>query len=104
VVLADPATFADLLAGRNREGSPANQPVVAWEAHLRDDVTVAEAEALVDGLACRDRRADGLEWCVDGQAVMPGWRGFGRRDDAPRLHTVSDEVFVTSYLDSTQPA
>jgi putative ABC transport system permease protein len=103
VVLADPATFADLLAGRNREGSPANQPVVAWEAHLRDDVTVAEAEALVDGLACRDRRADGLEWCVDGQAVMPGWRGFGRRDDAPRLHTVSDEVFVTSYLDSSLP-
>jgi putative ABC transport system permease protein len=58
VVLADRATFLELMRSL---GVPAASG--AWEAPLADDLTLAEADALVADLSCRTGTAPRLAWC-----------------------------------------
>jgi putative ABC transport system permease protein len=111
VVLADRATFADVasaLAAQDEgvfagpdEGVVA---VGAWEAPLRNDLTLAEADELVHELACGSANAPALSWCVDGRPPVisidpiPGYSGDDRE-----LVAADDAEFVTGYFGSHLP-
>ncbi len=59
VVLVDRVTWKDL----ERTGD-VTAVSAAWEAPLRPGVTVGDAQALVDDLACRGGQAAELTWCA----------------------------------------
>ena len=71
VVLADPATFLELMRGL---GVPA--VFGAWEASLRPDLTLTDADDMVTELSCGSGTASRLTWCAgvrerDGTIVAP---------------------------------
>ncbi|WP_436795532.1 hypothetical protein [Actinospongicola halichondriae] len=87
LVLVDRDTFADFL----ETSRPANV-FAAWQAPLRPDLEVGEAEVLAADLACRGERSGALPWCTSGQPLLRG--GSAARDDAH---------FLRSHLDSSLP-
>ncbi|HZA75187.1 MAG TPA: hypothetical protein VE623_02225, partial [Acidimicrobiales bacterium] len=71
VVLADRATFLELMRGL---GVPA--VFGAWEASLRPDLTLTDADDMVTELSCGSGTASRLTWCAgvrerDGTIVAP---------------------------------
>lgn len=70
----------------------------AWEAPLRPDVTLSEADALVDELACTGEQWAQLEWCAEGRPALTA----GAAGPAVAPNRQGDE-FVTSYLESSLP-
>lgn len=95
MLIADRGTFADLLVGLDiglAEG--------AWEAALGDQLTVGEADDLVDELACRGSGSAALAWCADGQPLVTVRSGDPR---LPRVAARSDADFVERVFDSSLP-
>lgn len=99
VVIADRETWFSL------EGS-ADSVVVeaAWEVPLRSNVTVTEARALVEDLACDGPRVADLAWCAGGRRPLVG-------SDAVPTATLDDRqivapdatTFVERYFGSSLP-
>ena len=95
LLLADPTTFSRLLGSLE----PA-EVAAAWEAPLREGLTVTEADALVADLACAPRTGGTLPWCLGGQPPLP--RPRTRSSDAP-VPARDDAHFVERYLGSHLP-
>ncbi len=98
VVIADRETWSSLEAS-------ADSVVVeaAWEARLRSKVTVTEARALVEELACNGTEAADLAWCEAGPPLVdsdgvPTWTPDDRQIEAPDAAT-----FVERYFQSSLP-
>jgi hypothetical protein len=96
VVVADRETWVGL-------ESTAESTVVeaAWEAPLRDDVTVTEARALVDDLACEGPSVDELAWCEGGTPMVqgnlpPSWTPDDGLVVAPDAATFVERFFSSS--------
>ena len=64
--LADPEVLAH--AHRDFDGPGLDG---AWEAPLGDGLTMTEADALVEELACGARDGEELRWCAGGQPRIP---------------------------------
>jgi putative ABC transport system permease protein len=111
VVLVDRPTYAGLMAdlGAERAG-------VTWEAPLRDGLTVADTDRLIDDLACVTPRAGDLAWCADGRPDPTLGRptGVGRTGevagtDVPRSSTDDDydreaqRQFVARFFETSLP-
>jgi putative ABC transport system permease protein len=96
VVMVDRATWSRL-----EEDVTAEVVEAGWEAPLRSDVTVTEARALVDELACEGPAAPDLAWCVEGPPLIerhgaPTWTPQNDQIEAPDAAT-----FVERYFDSS---
>ncbi len=96
MVLVDRETFADLMPALD-----APRAESAWEAPLRDDLTVEDTEGLVTRLACTTKGESALAWCEDGQPPV----GYARQRDftTREILAVDDADFVTRFLDSHLP-
>jgi putative ABC transport system permease protein len=97
MVLVDADTFASLMGRLQIE-----QARGAWEAALRDDLTVTDTRALVPQLACSTEDAPVLTWCAGGDrppVARTRQRDFSLRDVAAQ----SDADFVERFLDSHLP-
>ena len=96
LVLADEQTFATLMDGMGAAVADG-----AWEAPLRDGLTVADTEALVDDLACGadGQEASDLEWCANGRPRVPrSSGGFSREPVEARSAADFVERFLHSHL------
>jgi putative ABC transport system permease protein len=60
VLLADRATFVDLVMAFDDAGAAG-----AWDAPLRGEQTITDADRLVTDLACGSERSSALDWCAD---------------------------------------
>ena len=93
LILADRATFASLIRGLELSAVEG-----AWEAPLREDLTVKDTKALVHALACGEGGEE-LRWCAGGRPQLPG---------SPRYNSGPTEArdeaeFVQRFLSSSLP-
>jgi len=106
LLIVDPATFAEIMGGLGIERAQG-----AWEAPMRDGLTVADTVDLIRTLACRPAEPQVLTWCVDGQPPVPQRSAGGppvvrQSWDAADLDPVTaadDAAFVERYLQSHLP-
>jgi putative ABC transport system permease protein len=96
ILIADPATFADLM-------EQTQTPLVegAFEAPLRDGLTVTDAEQLIGDLACGGDRASLLEWCPAADQARPrdAIRGLPFDSAAAR----EPDTFVAGFFQTHLP-
>lgn len=95
LVIADPESFATLMAGVGVDRAPG-----AWEAPLGDGLTVAGAEDLVHALACGNDEGLDLPWCRSA-ALPPVGTTTGRTREP--IYARDDAHFVERYLQSHLP-
>ena len=95
VVIADRETWVSLAGS-------ADSVIVegAWEAPLRDDLTVTEVRGLVEELACDGSEAADLGWCTRPPLVegnnAPTWTPDDGLIEAPDAATFVERYFETS--------
>jgi putative ABC transport system permease protein len=103
LVLVDPATFAGWTADLGVD----QQVAVTWEAPLREGLTVADAQGLVDDLACASPTRTELEWCADRRpSGAPGLAtGTVRRGSqlVPGVAPQDSHDFVSRYFATHLP-
>jgi putative ABC transport system permease protein len=96
LVIVDRATFASLMDDLGTETAEG-----AWEAPLRDGLTVADTQDLVQQLGCSGDETSVLEWCAGGR---PPVRYVNRRDFTREPVMALDAAdFVQRFLQSHLP-